>query len=83
MIAQIAAVLIFLSMFTLIIMEKIERHIVTLGCGLLTLVLVFGVCMRSKEAVLEALSLHSLFHLGFWYQTGTETISNGINWETI
>ncbi|MGE4276375.1 MAG: SLC13 family permease [Lawsonibacter sp.] len=83
MIAQIIAVVIFLSMFTLIIMEKIERHIVTLGCGLLTLVLVFGICMRSKEAVLEALSLHSIFRLSFWYEVGTEAASSGINWETI
>ena len=35
--AQIAAVLIFVVMFILIIMEKIPRHIVTLVSGLLTL----------------------------------------------
>ena len=34
MVSQILAVLIFLVMFALIITEKIERHIVTLGCGL-------------------------------------------------
>lgn len=83
MIAQIMAVVIFLAMFALIITERIERHLVTLGCGLLTLILVFGICMRSKEAVLEALSLHSIFRLDFWYQVGSETASSGINWETI
>lgn len=83
MIAQITAVVIFLAMFALIIMEKIERHLVTLGCGLLTLILVFGICMRSKEAVLEALNLHSIFRLGFWYAVGAESASSGINWETI
>lgn len=83
MIAQILATVIFLLMFALIISEKIERHIVTLGCGLLTLVVVFGVCMRSKKAILEALSLHSIFRMDFWYQVGASTTSTGINWETI
>mgnify|MGYP000803462820 CR=1 FL=1 len=44
--AQIIATVIFLVMFLLIISEKLERHIVTLLSGLLTLVLVFGVCMH-------------------------------------
>ena len=43
MAAQILAVIIFIVMFGLIIWDHIERHIVSLGCGLLTLVLVFGV----------------------------------------
>ena len=43
MAAQIAAVTIFLVMFLLIILEKFERHIITLGCAALTLILVFGV----------------------------------------
>ena len=47
MIAQIFAVVIFLAMFILIITEVWERHIVTLGCALLTLILVFGICMHS------------------------------------
>lgn len=42
MAAQILAVIIFIVMFGLIIWDHIERHIVSLGCGLLTLVLVFG-----------------------------------------
>ena len=50
LIAQIAAVLIFVVMFVLIIMDKIERHIVTLCCGLATLVMVFGICLRSFDA---------------------------------
>ena len=43
MIAQIFAVVIFLAMFILIITEVWERHIVTLGCALLRLILVFGI----------------------------------------
>ena len=42
LVAQILAVLIFLVMFALIITEKIERHYVTLGCGALMIILVFG-----------------------------------------
>ena len=41
MAAQIAAVLIFLVMFLLIIMDKIERHIITLACAVVTMVVVF------------------------------------------
>lgn len=81
--AQLAALVIFVVMFVLIVSEKIERHIVTLGCALLTLVLVFGLIMHSTDAVLEALSLHSFFQPSFWYQTGEATTSTGINWETI
>ena len=40
--AQILAVVIFAVMFLLIVTEKIERHWVSLGCGLLMLVVVFG-----------------------------------------
>ena len=47
MLAQIIAVVIFLAMFVFIVMDKIERQIVTLVCGLLMMVLVFGLCMHS------------------------------------
>ncbi len=43
--AQIAAVIIFVIMFLLIVADKIERHYITLVCGLATLVIVFGVIM--------------------------------------
>ena len=49
--AQILAVIIFVAMFALIVTEKIERHIVTLVCGLLVLVLVFGLVMHSPAAI--------------------------------
>lgn len=84
MVAQIFAVLIFLVMFVFIITEKFERHVVTLGCGLLTLVLVFGICMQSMDAVLETLNVRSIFAVDFWYQAGESTESaSGINWSTI
>ena len=45
--AQICAVVIFLIMFILLITERIPRQVVTLSCGLATLVLVFGVDRKS------------------------------------
>lgn len=84
MAAQILAVLIFLAMFILIITEIWERHIITLACGILTLLLVFGLTMHSMSAITETLNLHSIFTLSFWYQANTASeTSSGINWETI
>ena len=84
MFSQILAVLIFLAMFVLIITELWERHIVTLLCGLCTLVLVFGLSMHSISAIIETLNLHSIFTSVFWYSSAeaAET-TGGINWETI
>lgn len=84
MAAQIVAVIIFLAMFAFIVWDKIERHIVTLTCGALTLVLVFGLCMHDLNAVLETLNVRVIFTLDFWYHLGaTDGNSAGINWETI
>lgn len=84
MLAQVLAVGIFVFMFAMIILDKIERHIVTLFCGLLTLILVFGLGMHSMEAIGNTLNLKSIFTLHFWYTAGQSSeSSSGINWETI
>lgn len=84
LIAQIVAVLIFVVMFVLIIMDKIERHIITLCCGLATLVMVFGICLKSFDAVWSTLNFGSIFTPDFWYTAGSaEESSGGINWATI
>lgn len=84
MTAAILAVIIFVVMFLLIITEKFERHIVTLTCGVLTLVLVFGLCMHSVGAIKDTLNVHSIFTLDFWYHSGDAVESSrGINWATI
>lgn len=80
--AQIFAVVIFVAMFVLIVMDKIERHYVTLGSGILSLIVVFGICMRNGEAVWNILALKGFATKDFWYQV-TETESKGINWATI
>ena len=82
--AQILAVTIFVVMFILIVIDKIERQYVTLGCGVLTLALVFGLAMHSGSAVMETLNFRSIFTTGFWYTAGqAEESSSGINWSTI
>ena len=80
--AQIFAVIIFVAMFFLIVMDKIERHYVTLGSGLLTLIVVFGICMKSGKAIWNTLALKGFATKEFWYQV-TESESKGINWATI
>ena len=71
-------------MFVLIITEVLERHIVTLGCALLSLILVFGVGMHSLDAVIRTLNVQTIFTPGFWYTAGEAgEASSGINWETI
>lgn len=84
MTAQIIAVIIFVTMFLLIVLDKIERHYVTLGCGLVTLILVFGICMHDVDAIIQILNLHSIFTVEFWHTVGESAEStSGINWETI
>ena len=84
MAAQIIAITIFLAMFVLIVLDKIERQYVTLGCGLATIILVFGICMRSVDAILTVLNLKTIFTAEFWHVSGAESeASSGINWATI
>ncbi|MDE7311219.1 MAG: anion permease [Eubacterium sp.] len=84
LLAQILATAIFVIMFLMIVIDKIERQYVTLGCGLLTLVLVFGIIMQSPDAILDTLNLRSIFTVDFWYAAGESAeSSSGINWATI
>lgn len=81
LVAQILAIVIFVVMFVLVVMEKIEKQYVTLGCGLLTIVLVFGIAMRDMNAVIETLNFKSIINPGFWIGEAPE--SAGIDWATI
>ena len=84
MVSQIFAIVIFVLMFALIIMDKIPRHWVTLGCGLATIIIVFAICMRSPNAIIETLNIKSIFTTEFWHTSGKgNESSSGINWATI
>ena len=81
---QILAVSVFVLMFALIITEKIERHIVTLLCGLATIIFVMGIGMHSMSAIAETLNVHNIFTAEFWHTSGSGSeTSKGINWATI
>ena len=80
--AQIFAIIIFIGMFLMVVLDKIEKHYVTLGSGLLVITVVFGICMKSGKAISETLALKGFFTKNFWYQV-TESESRGINWATI
>lgn len=92
LVARIIAVVIFVIMFLMIIMEKIEKQYITLGCGLLTLILVFGVGIglvggdtaMMKSAIFDTLNIQSIFKPDFWYVAGEAAEeSSGVNWATI
>ncbi len=84
LVAKILAVTIFVVMFIMIILEIFERHHITLVCGLLTLLLVFGLGMHSFDAALETLNVRNVFTSGFWYSAGeSHESSSGVNWATI
>ena len=84
MIAQIIAVTIFVIMFALIVSEKIERQWASLGCGALMIVVVFGLCMHSGNAIWETLNFREMATVHFWYVRGlAEDASTGVNWATI
>ncbi len=84
MVAKIFAIVIFVLMFALIIMDKIPRHWVTLGCGLATIIVVFAICMKSPSAIMESLNVKFIFTAEFWHRSGQGSeSSSGINWATI
>ncbi len=84
MLAQVFAVVIFVAMFIFIVTEIVERHIISLLCALLTIILVFGVGMHSMTAVWETINIKSIFTTEFWYAAGESGGGTaGINWETI
>ena len=68
-------------MFLLIVLDRIPRQWVTLGCGALMLVLVFGICMHDGGAIWDTLNLSAFGQSTFWY--GASESSGGINWSTI
>ena len=65
--AQIIAVVIFLAMFVMIVMDKVERQYVTLVSGGLVIAIVFGLCLHSGQAIIDTLNVKPIFTTAFWY----------------
>ncbi|PHU33613.1 SLC13 family permease [Pseudobutyrivibrio ruminis] len=84
MLAEIFAVVIFVTMFGFIVWDRFPKHYVTLGCGALTSIFVFGVGMRSVKAFVDTIAVGGIFKRDFWYaaEEASEQTS-GVNWATI
>jgi Na+/H+ antiporter NhaD/arsenite permease-like protein len=84
MFAEIMAIVIFVAMFVLIVWDRFPKHYVTLACGALTSIFVFGIGMRSMEAFMNTLAVKGIFKTSFWYSAGESAEqTSGINWATI
>ncbi len=84
MLAEILAIVIFVTMFVLIVWDRFPKHYVTLGCGALTSIFVFGVGMRNATAFVETIAVKGIFKPHFWYAAGEHAEqTSGINWATI
>ena len=70
MVAQVIAIELFLIMFGIIISEKIERQWASLGCGLLMLIIVFGICMHSPQAIWNTINVKEFATKAFWIAHG-------------
>jgi Na+/H+ antiporter NhaD/arsenite permease-like protein len=81
--SQIFAVVIFLSMFIVIILNKVPRYVPALVGGGLTVVVVFLLIMKSPAAVLAVLNVGQIFQPEFWVPGHEPLESSGVNWQTI
>ncbi len=84
MLSEILAIAIFVAMFVFIVWDRFPKHYVTLICGALTSIFVFGIGMRSLEAFTNTIAIKGIFKSGFWYaaEEASEQTS-GVNWATI
>lgn len=83
-IAQISALVIFISMFALIVLDKFPRQYITLVCGGLTLLVTFGISSGRLDYIWESLNIKVFATPSFWYASEAgEEVSAGINWATI
>ncbi|MEE1114656.1 MAG: SLC13 family permease [Eubacterium sp.] len=80
-IAAVTAVIIFVAMFILVILEVVPKEYITLGSGALMLALVFGLILRDGSAILDILNFRSLGIPGFWIGEAPDAV--GIDWATI
>ena len=81
--SQILAIIIFLLMFSAIVIGKVHRFIPAVLGAALTILIVFIITMQSSEAVMNVLNLGQLGEWKFWYPGEQHIESRGINWQTI
>jgi Na+/H+ antiporter NhaD/arsenite permease-like protein len=81
--SQVFAVLIFFSMFIIIVVNKVPRYVPALAGGALTIVVVFLLIMRSPAAVLDVLNVRQIVKPEFWVPGRHALESSGVNWQTI
>jgi len=79
--AQILALITFIVMIVFMAIDKIEKWIVALSCGVFTIAFVLGACLQDSQAILDVLSVHEIIEKGFWY--GDIEFTSGINWASI
>jgi len=82
-ISQILAIIIFLLMFTAIVIGKVHRFIPAVIGAALTIIVVFLIVLQSTDAVFNVLSLGQLGQLKFWIPGEQHVESHGVNWQTI
>jgi len=83
MLAQIFAVVIFLVMFIVIIINKLPRYVPALVGGVLTILAVFLIIMKSPATVVHVLNFGQLGQAVFWVPGHKPFESVGVNWQTI
>jgi Na+/H+ antiporter NhaD/arsenite permease-like protein len=83
MLSQILAVIIFLVMFIVIIINKLPRYIPALIGGALTILIVFLLMMKSPATVLSTLNFGQIVQSAFWVPGHKPLESVGVNWQTI
>lgn len=84
MLAEIFAVVIFVTMFGFIVWDRFPKHFVTLGCGAMTSIFVFGIGMHSMKAFIDTIAVKGIFKTDFWYAAGESSEqTSGVNWATI
>ncbi|MFC2005909.1 SLC13 family permease [Chloroflexota bacterium] len=81
--SQILAIIVFLMMFTAIIIGKVHRFIPAVIGAALTIIVVFLITLRSTDAVINVLNLGQIGQLKFWIPGEQHVESQGVNWQTI
>ena len=81
--AQIFAVIIFLLMFAVIIINKWPRYIPALAGGALTIIIVFLTIMKSPATIWKVLNIGQMGQSSFWFPGRHPLASVGVNWQTI